>query len=65
MTEATQLGHRDELRESRQATVLAHLEPEKRRDVDATLATFKSGVVRLVLPGDEVIDGRDALSYTY
>ena len=53
------------LRQSREKTVLAHLEAEKRRDVDATLATFKAGVARLELPGEEVIDGRGVVVDAY
>ena len=53
------------LQQSREKTVLAHLEAEKRRDVDATLATFKAEVARLELPGEEVIDGRTLVVDTY
>ena len=53
------------LQQSREKTVLAHLEAEKRRDVDATLATFKVGVARLELPGEEVIDGRSLVVDAY
>jgi hypothetical protein len=45
------------LRQSREATVLAHLDAEKHRDLEATLATFKVGAARLELPGGEVADG--------
>jgi len=61
MTETLEAG----LRQVRETTVLAHLDAEKRRDVDATLATFKAGAARLVLPGEEVIDGRDEVTDTY
>jgi hypothetical protein len=45
--------------------VLAHLEAEKNRDLDATLATFKAGVARLELPGGEIADGPDEVAATY
>jgi predicted ester cyclase len=53
------------LRQSREMVVLAHLEAEKQRDVDATLATFKAGGGRLELPGGEVADGSDEVAETY
>lgn len=46
-------------------TVLAHLEAEKNRDLDATLATFKGGAARLELPGGEIADGPDEVADTY
>jgi steroid delta-isomerase-like uncharacterized protein len=61
MTETVEAG----LRQARETTVLAHLEAEKRRDLEATLATFKAGTARLELPGEEVIDGRDEVADTY
>ena len=51
-------------RQSRENTVLAHLEAENRQDIPATLATFKSGAVRTELPG-EVADGHDAVAAAY
>lgn len=54
-----------DLRQSREATVLAHMEAEKRRDVGATLATFKPGSARLELPGEEIVDGPDNVADTY
>jgi predicted ester cyclase len=53
------------LRQSREATVLAHLEAEKNRDLDAVLATFKAGAARLELPGGEIADGPDEVADTY
>ena len=53
-----------DLRQSREQTVLAHLEAENRQDVAATLATFKPGAARTELPG-EVADGPDAVAATY
>jgi predicted ester cyclase len=53
------------LRQSRETTVLAHLEAENNRDLDATLATFKAGVARLELPGGEIADGPDEVADTY
>src|SRR5271169_6482486 len=53
------------LRQSRETTVLAHLDAEKHRDLDATLATFKVGAARLELPGGEVADGPDEVADTY
>jgi predicted ester cyclase len=53
------------LRQSREATVLAHLQAEKNRDVDATLATFKAGAARLELPGGEIADGPEKVADTY
>lgn len=53
------------LRQSREATVLAHLEAEKHRDLEATLATFKAGAARLELPGGEVADGPAEVAATY
>ena len=41
MTEAAEVDAG--LRQSREQTVLAHLEAENRQDVAATLATFKPG----------------------
>lgn len=52
------------LRQSREQTVLAHLEAENRQDVAATLATFKPGAARTELPG-EVADGPDAVAANY
>jgi len=46
-------------------TVLDHLNAEKERDVDATLATFKAGGGRLELPGGEVADGPGEVADTY
>jgi predicted ester cyclase len=60
-TERTETG----LRQAREATVLAHLEAERQRDVEATLATFKAGGGRLELPGGEVADGREAVVDAY
>jgi predicted ester cyclase len=53
------------LRQSRVATVSAHLEAEKNRDVEATRATFKPGVARLELPGGEIADGPGEVADTY
>lgn len=53
------------LRERREATVLAHLEAERQRDLDATLATFAGGRARLELPGGEIVDGSDAVADAY
>jgi predicted ester cyclase len=53
------------LRQSREATVLAHLDAEKHRDLEATLATFKVGAARLELPGGEVADGPAEVADTY
>jgi hypothetical protein len=53
------------LRQSRETTVLAHLEAEKHRDLEATLATFRAGAARLELPGGEVADGPDEVAHTY
>lgn len=53
------------LRQSRETTVLAHLDAEKHRDLDATLATFKVGAARLELPGGEVADGPAKVADTY
>jgi steroid delta-isomerase-like uncharacterized protein len=63
MTEAAEVDAG--LRQSREQTVLAHLEAENRQDVAATLATFKPGAARTELPGDEVADGPDAVAATY
>jgi steroid delta-isomerase-like uncharacterized protein len=52
------------LRQSRENTVLAHLEAENKQDIAATLATFKPGAARTELPG-EVADGHDAVAATY
>ena len=52
------------LRQSREATALAHFEAESRRDLAGTLATFKSGSARTELPG-EVADGPDAVADWY
>ncbi|HEY6575328.1 MAG TPA: hypothetical protein VI029_10425, partial [Mycobacterium sp.] len=60
MTETVDAG----LRQSREATTLAHIEAESRRDLAATLATFKSGSARTELPG-EVADGPDAVADWY
>lgn len=62
MTEATELDAG--LRQSREQTVLAHLEAENRQNVAATLATFKPGAARTELPG-EVADGPDAVAANY
>jgi hypothetical protein len=62
MTEAAEVDAG--LRQSREQTVLAHLEAENRQDVAATLATFKPGAARTELPG-EVADGPDAVAATY
>ena len=62
MTEAAEVDAG--LRQSREQTVLAHLEAENRRDVAATLATFKPGAARTELPG-EVNCGPDAVAATY
>jgi predicted ester cyclase len=63
MTET--MDARARLLQSRETTVLAHLEAEKNRDLDATLATFKAGVARLELPGGEIADGPDEVAATY
>ncbi len=63
MTETMDMRAR--LLQSRETTVLAHLEAEKNRDLDATLATFKAGVARLELPGGEIADGPDEVAATY
>jgi steroid delta-isomerase-like uncharacterized protein len=57
-------GSEASLQQSRENTVLAHLEAENRQDVPATLATFKPGAARTELPG-EVADGHDAVAATY
>ena len=62
MTEAAEVDAG--LRQSREQTVLAHLQAENRQDVAATLATFKPGAARTELPG-EVADGPDAVAATY
>src|SRR5258708_29751591 len=62
MTEAAEVDAG--LRQSREQTVLGHLEAENRQDVAATLATFKPGAARTELPG-EVADGPDAVAPTY
>jgi hypothetical protein len=49
MTEAAEVDAG--LRQSREQSVLAHLEAENRQDVAATLATFKPGAARTELPG--------------
>jgi predicted ester cyclase len=54
-----------DLRQAREATVRAHLEAERQRDVEATLATFKAGDGRLELPGGDVADGPEAVADTY
>ena len=53
------------LRQSREATVLAHMDAEKHRDLEATLATFKVGAACLELPGGEVADGPAEVADTY
>jgi predicted ester cyclase len=53
------------LRQSREATVQAHVNAEKHRDLEATLATFKVGAARLELPGGEVADGSDEVADAY
>lgn len=53
------------LRQSRETMVLAHMEAENHRDLDATLATFKAGAARLELPGGEVADGPGEVADTY
>jgi predicted ester cyclase len=53
------------LRQLRETTVLAHLEAEKNRDLDAVLVTFKAGAARLELPGGEIADGPDEVADTY
>ncbi|MDT5130020.1 MAG: hypothetical protein QOH54_5664 [Mycobacterium sp.] len=63
MTET--MDARARLLQSRETTVLAHLEAEKNRDLDATLATFKAGVALLELPGGEIADGPDEVAATY
>jgi steroid delta-isomerase-like uncharacterized protein len=62
MTETA--GVEASLRQSRENTVLAHLEAENRQDIPATLATFKPGAARTELPG-EVAVGHDAVAATY
>jgi steroid delta-isomerase-like uncharacterized protein len=62
MTEAAEVDAG--LRQSREQTVLAHLEAENRQDVAATMATFKPGAARTELPG-EVAEGPDAVATTY
>jgi steroid delta-isomerase-like uncharacterized protein len=62
MTEAAEVDAG--LRQSREQTVLAHLEAENRQDVAATLATFKPGAAHTELPG-EVHDGPDAVAANY
>lgn len=59
MTEAAEVDAG--LRQSREQTVVAHLEAENRQDVAATLATFKPGAARTELPG-EVAEGPDAVA---
>ena len=53
------------LRQSREATVQAHVNAEKQRDLEATLATFKVGAARLELPGGDVADGPDQVADAY
>lgn len=53
------------LRQSRETTVVAHLEAENQHDVEATLATFKHGAARTELPGGQIADGADAVAATY
>ncbi|MEB3980980.1 ester cyclase [Mycobacterium sp. 663a-19] len=53
------------LRQSREATVLAHLDAETHRDLEATLATFRAGAARLELPGGEIADGPEEVADTY
>src|ERR1700758_5879724 len=62
MTEAAEVDAG--LRQSREQTVLAHLEAENRQDVVPPLAPFKPGAARTELPG-EVADGRDAVAANY
>lgn len=54
-----------ELRQAREATVLAHIEAERQHDIEATLATFMAAGGRLELPGGEVADGQEAVADTY
>jgi steroid delta-isomerase-like uncharacterized protein len=53
----------DDLLQSREKTVMAHLEAERRRDFDAALATFRRP--RYELPGGEVVDGAEAVAEMY
>ena len=53
------------LRQSRERTVLAHLEAETQGDLAATLATFKAGAARLEQPGGEIADGPAEVADTY
>jgi predicted ester cyclase len=55
----------EDLRHSRETTVVAHLVAEKHRDLEATLATFSAGAARLELPGGEVADGTSEVAATY
>src|ERR1700737_1576477 len=57
MTEAAEVDAG--LRQSREQTVLAHLEAENRQDVAATLAPFKPGAGRTEFPGEEGAHGPD------
>ncbi len=58
------VGAEAALRQSRETTVLAHIEAEKQRNVEATMATFKAGTGRLEMPGD-VADGSGEVAETY
>jgi steroid delta-isomerase-like uncharacterized protein len=62
MTEIARVD--EELRQSRETTVLAHLEAENEHDIATTLATFRSGSARTELPG-EVANGYDAVAESY
>ncbi|MDG4665028.1 ester cyclase [Mycobacterium sp. 236(2023)] len=53
------------LRELRGVTVLAHLNAENRHDIPATLATFRPGAERTMLPGNEIADGHAAVVDAY
>lgn len=52
-----------EMREAREATVLEHIDAERRGDFDAALATFARP--RYELPGGEVVDGPEAVADYY
>jgi predicted ester cyclase len=52
-----------DLLDARRAVVIEHVDAEARRDVEGSLATFARP--RYELPGDEVLDGVDAVTAHY
>ncbi len=54
------MGVSTDVHQAREATVLEHFEAERRGDFDAALATFTRA--RYELPGDEVVDGPEAVA---